>query len=174
MTVHRVRPLPGGTLRGHYTITNNLISDTQMALRAFDEAGWHEGGHEGICYWAGREKSKHTSLEAVLVPEARHRPLGVFVSETAFADVARRARSMHLGILAQVHSHPGADTRHSDGDDELVVMPFENMLSLVAPHYGRILTSIGDFSIHQFQDHRWVLCDRKSITGSFEVIVVDD
>ena len=70
---------------------------------------------------------------------------------------------MGLGILAQVHSHPGWDTRHSDGDDELIVMPFENMLSLVAPFYGRTVYSIIDFSIHQFQNHRWVLCSRDSI-----------
>ena len=63
---------------------------------------------------------------------------------------------MGLGILAQVHSHPGRDTRHSDGDDDLVVMPFENMLSLVAPYYGRAIRAITDFSVHQFQDRRWV------------------
>jgi len=34
-----------------------------------------------------------------------------------------------MGILCQVHSHPGSDTRHSDGDDELVLLPFEGMLS---------------------------------------------
>ena len=94
------------------------------------------------------EKSPSTRVSRLsLCPKPVTDHLASSFPETAFADVARRARSMHLGILAQVHSHPGADTRHSDGDDELVVMPFENMLSLVAPHYGRILTSIGDFSI---------------------------
>ena len=170
MTVHRTRPLPRGALRGHYRITHNLIEKTRLALRTFNEAGQHEGGHEGICYWAGREGSDLTSLEAVVVPQARHGPLGVFVSEAAFGEIARCARAMGLGILAQVHSHPGYDSRHSDGDDDLIVMPFENMLSLVAPHYGRTLTSITDFSIHQYQDRRWVLCNPKSILRSFEVV----
>ena len=170
MTVCRFRPLPRGTLCGRYQIHRNLIEDTYRALRFFDEAGRHEGGHEGICYWAGREESDFTSLEMVVVPIAHHSPLSVFVSEVAFSEVARRARKMGLGILAQVHSHPGHDTRHSDGDDSLVTMPFENMLSLVAPHYGRTLNSIMDFSVHQFQDHRWVLCDRESIAMSFETV----
>lgn len=168
MTVHRTRPLPRGVLRGCYSIVASLIEDTQQALRGFDEAGWYEGGHEGICYWAGREEPNLTTMEAVLVPKADHGRFGVFVSESVFADVARRARAMGLGVLAQVHSHPGRDTRHSDGDDDLVVMPFENMLSLVAPSYGRNLKAITDFSIHQFQDHRWVLCDRDSIPISFK------
>ena len=168
----RTRPLPRGTLRGRYRIADDLIAETQLALRAFDEAGRHEGGHEGICYWAGREEPSLTSLEAVVVPPAHHERFGVFVSAPEFGEVAHRARAMGLGVLAQVHSHPGRDTRHSDGDDDLVVMPFENMLSLVAPHYGRTLTSIKIFSIHQFQDHRWVLCDAASISATFETVSV--
>lgn len=166
--VHRTRPLPRGPLRGRYSMAHGVIERTRRELQAFDEAGRHEGGHEGICYWAGRETLGLTTLDAVIVPVAHHQRFGVFVSEAAFADAARRARAMDLGILAQVHSHPGHDTRHSDGDDDLVVMPFENMLSLVAPHYGRLLGSIGDFSIHQFQDHRWVLCRPNSVLDAFQ------
>lgn len=169
MTVHRTRPLPRGMLRGCYSITRKLIEDTQRALSMFDKAGRHEGGHEGICYWAGHEQPGLTGLEAVIVPDATHGRFGVFISEAAFAEVARRSRAMGLGILAQIHSHPGRDTRHSDGDDKLVVMPFENMLSLVAPYYGRTLRSIADFSIHQFQNHRWVLCSRDSVSASFKL-----
>ena len=169
MTVLRTRFLPRGALRGQFRITQQLILNTRRALLAFDDAGLHEGGHEGICYWAGREGSGVTMLEAVLVPRASHGRFGVFVSEAAFANIARDARRKSLGILAQIHSHPGVDTRHSDGDDDLIVMPFENMLSLVAPYYGRTLASIADFSVHQFQEHRWVLCGRHSVSSSFEV-----
>ena len=174
MTVYRTRPLPRAPLQGWYTISPNLIDDTKRALTAFYEAGRHEGGHEGLCYWAGREGRNLTSLEAVVTPIAQHGKHGVFVSESAFAEVARRARSMGLGVLAQVHSHPGSDTRHSDGDDDLIVMPFENMLSLVAPRYGRFLRKITDFSVHQYQHHRWVLCDQGSVAASFQTVPRSD
>ena len=170
MTLHRIRPLPRGALRGRYRVAPNIIRDTQRALTAFDEAGRHEGGHEGICYWAGLEEAGVTTLDAVVVPTASHGKFGVFVSAAGFGEAARRARAMGLGILSQVHSHSGEDTRHSDGDDDLVVMPFEGMLSLVAPHYGRRLNAITDFSIHQFQDHRWILCDPDTISAALEVI----
>ena len=163
----RTRPLPQRSLRGRYRISPRLIADTQRALRVFDDAGRADGGHEGICYWAGREEPAMTHLEVVIVPSAIHRRFGVFVSEAEFARTARRARSMGLGILGQVHSHPGKDTRHSDRDDDLIVMPFENMLSIVAPCYGRVLFSISDFGIHQFQDHRWVFCNGDSILTAF-------
>ena len=100
-----------------------------------------------------------------MVPDARHRPGGVFVSAAAYGAMSREARKLRLGILAQIHSHPGADTRHSDGDDKLVIMPFDGMLSLVAPHYGHGLHTFDDFSVHQYQSRAWVLCDPKSDAG---------
>ena len=168
MSVYRTRPLPRGVLRGRYRLAEGLIASTRRALRRFYEAGRDEGGHEGICYWAGREYPDLTLLQAVIVPTADHQRFGVFVSEASFAEAARRARAMRLGILAQIHSHPGHDTRHSDGDDDLVVMPFENMLSLVAPHYGRSVRTLGDFAIHQCQAHRWVLCEPRSVQAALE------
>ena len=172
--MHRTRPLPRGALRGRYKICANLIDETRRALTRFYDAGRHEGGHEGLCYWAGLEEPHVTTLKSVVTPVARHGQYGVFVSEAAFADVARRARSLGLGVLAQVHSHPGRDTRHSDGDDNLIVMPFENMLSLVAPRYGRFVRAITDFSVHQYQNHRWVLCDRNSVYESCQTMLPHD
>ena len=63
--------------------------------------------------------------------------------------------------MAQVHSHPGGDTRHSDGDDDLVLMPFEGMFSLVVADYGRgsLLPESGA-GLHQYQDGRWVAIDQ--------------
>ena len=165
--VMRKRLLPRGLLRGRYRASDTLVAETRRALSTFYEAGRGDGGHEGICFWAGLEGSDVTTLEAVIVPVAQHGPHGVFVSAVEFGNAAEQAHSMGLGILAQVHSHPGADTRHSDGDDELVVMPFENMLSVVAPFYGRTVRSIRDFSVHQFQDHRWVLCSTVSVMSKF-------
>ncbi len=167
--VTRTRPLPRRPLRGQYLIAHDLISETCRALSCFYEAGRSDGGHEGICFWAGLEQPNVTTFETVIIPAAQHGPYGVFVSAVDFGDAAERARKMGLGILAQVHSHPRADTRHSDGDDDLVVMPFEHMLSIVAPFYGRTVRTISDFSVHQFQNHRWVLCPKKSVQSGFKV-----
>lgn len=167
--VFRLRPLARGILRGRFRIAPDLIDRTRRALTTFYEAGRYEGGHEGICFWAGLERPDETHLKAVIVPNARHERLGVFVSAVEFGNAVEEAHRMGLGILAQVHSHPGVDTRHSDGDDDLVVMPFENMLSVVAPFYGRRVRSIGDCSVHQLQNHRWALCSKKSVISKFEI-----
>ncbi len=59
----------------------------------------------------------------------------------------------------------GADARHSDGDDDLVLLPFEGMLSVVAPHYGIEVRSIEDFTFHQYQRGQWVLCTSESVAA---------
>jgi proteasome lid subunit RPN8/RPN11 len=79
------------------------------------------------------------------------------VDERAVALAARTARRYGLGVVAQVHSHPGHDTRHSDGDDHLVLMPFPGMFSLVVADYGLgDLHPSGGAGLHQYQDGRWV------------------
>ena len=56
--------------------------------------------------------------------------------ENATGNASRAARALGLSVVAQVHTHPGRDTRHSDGDDDLVLMPYEGMFSLVVGEYG--------------------------------------
>ena len=153
MTVHRTRPLPRGVLRGCYSIVDSLIEDTQRALRGFDKAGWYEGGHEGICYWAGREEPGLTTMEAALVPEANHRRFGVFVSESALPMWPVVHAQWDWAFLPKFTAtrarHPAFRWRRRPCRDAI-----RKHAVLGGPNYGRNLRAITDFSIHQFQDHR--------------------
>ncbi len=95
----------------------------------------------------------------------------MFVGERAVARTSRSARAAGLGLVAQVHSHPGHDTRHSDGDDQLVLMPFEGMFSLVVADYGQggLLPEHGA-GLHQFQQGRWVYIDEGALTVASPVV----
>ena len=165
-TIYRKTPLPKGDLRGKYFVTEDVFQKTRSALINFALAGINDGGHEGIVFWAGRESPSATNYLMAIVPQAEHSALRVNVSKEAFAAAARYARSLNLGILGQIHSHPGKDVRHSEGDDSLVILPFEGMLSLVAPKYGVTLNAISDFGVHQFQGGRWVLCSQSSVNDN--------
>jgi proteasome lid subunit RPN8/RPN11 len=98
------------------------------------------------------------------VPVSDHGPQHVLIAEAEVGRMSRRARSMGLAIVAQVHSHPGHDTRHSDGDDTLILMPFEGLFSLVVGRYGdgSLLPAEGA-GLHQYQDRRWVLISPPSL-----------
>jgi proteasome lid subunit RPN8/RPN11 len=154
MTVHRGKPLPVSSNRGRLIIPASVLASTKTALMRFRGIDWR---HEGLVYWLGRRCDSDALVMTAYVPDSDHGPQHVFVSEGEVGKMSRRARSFGLVMVAQVHSHPGYDTRHSDGDDKLILMPFEGLFSLVVAHYGEgsPLPNEGA-GLHQYQDKRWV------------------
>jgi len=146
-----------------------LIEKTRAALVSFALAGLADGGHEGIVFWAGLQAKELTAFSTVIVPEADHSYGRVHVTEAAYGRAVQAAKNAGLALLAQAHSHPGSDTRHSDGDDTLVILPYEGMLSVVVPRFGVGWTGIATAAVHQFQDGRWVLCNPASVRRRFRV-----
>lgn len=153
--VHRRKPLPRAPGRGRLLVPVAVLTETRAALCSFSGA---DGRHEGIALWAGRHCGDDTVVGAAVIPEAEHTKDSVRIGPPAVGKAARAARRLGLVVVAQVHSHPGTDTRHSDGDDDMVLLPHEGMFSLVVGDYGdgSIFPS-GGAGLHQFQDRRWVL-----------------
>jgi len=155
--VNRRTPLPVGTPRGRLVVSAVVVEATQRALAEVHS----EIPHEALVWWLGRKVGDDTVVVSLIRPLTDSTPQSVMVSEVAAGLASRRAREFGLGVVAQIHTHPGTDTRHSDGDDELIFMPFEGMFSLVVAEYGHgRLDSPKGFSAHQFQDDRLVLLDQ--------------
>lgn len=162
MTVTRRSPLPTGPATGRLLVTEYVLSLTRAALQA--SSGSHRS-HEGLAFWLGRNLGTDTLVLAVAVPPTEHRIDGVFVDERAVLATTRAAHAAGLGLVAQVHSHPGRDTRHSDGDDKLILMPYEGMFSLVVADYGHgALLPADGAGLHQFQTGRWVYVTDDALT----------
>jgi proteasome lid subunit RPN8/RPN11 len=155
MSVHRLTPLPTSAARGRLIVAASVLSATKSALQQFQGP---DGRHEGLVYWVGRRCEHDAFVLSAIIPASDHGPQHVFVAEGEVGKMSRRARALGLAIVAQVHSHPGNDTRHSDGDDKLILMPSEGMFSLVVARYGDggLLPREGS-GLHQYQDKRWVL-----------------
>ena len=168
--VYRRRPLPSGELRGRFVLADGVLEATRRGLVSFALAGLHDGGHEGMVFWTGRRDGDWTCFLQALVPDAEHGPGRVLAGQAAVGAAARAARAQQVGIVAQVHSHPGGDARHSDGDDEMVLLPFEGMLSVVVPNYGIKLRSVAQTCVHQFQEGRWVLCSAASVATQMLIV----
>jgi proteasome lid subunit RPN8/RPN11 len=163
--VHRRTQLPTASARGKLLVAEQVLAPTLTALRA---SGGPDGPHEGLVLWLGRTIGTTTVVLAQVCPPARTGRDFVLLDERAVAAASRAARGYELGVVAQVHSHPGRDTRHSDGDDHLVLMPFEGMFSLVVASYGSGSPNSGrGAGLHQYQDGRWV-----QITDSQTMVVV--
>lgn len=175
MPVYRTRPLPQCDLQGRFLLPDAVVDQTREALVSFALAGIRDRGHEGLVFWAGLQDGGLAAFTTVVIPEADHSAQGVFVQEAAYGRAVAEAKRAGVVILAQVHSHPGADARHSDGDDDLIIMPFEDMLSIVVPNYGVGWQRMTEPKVHQFRDRRWKLCSDASVQRGMTVapILVD-
>ena len=167
--VYRTRPLPVAPLVGNFLISSTVVDDIRQALVEFALTGLHDCGHEGLVFLAGAQRDSLTVFTTVVIPKTDHRHGGVFVTERDFGAAVRAARAHGLLILAQVHSHPGDDARHSDGDDDLIVMPFAGMLSVVVPRFGIGWVGLESACVHQFQNGKWVLCTANSVRDGIAV-----
>jgi proteasome lid subunit RPN8/RPN11 len=162
------RRLEERPLRGRFAITDAAVAAAERVLPTFRGP---DGDHEGIVFLAGFELAGLTLFTAVIAPEAEHGRGHVFCSREQMLAAQRGARASGVSILGQLHSHPGPSSYHSKDDDEMVHMPFEGMLSLVAPRYALWgLRPLENLGVHQFQDGRWVVCERKSVHASFRVL----
>lgn len=161
-------PLAVGEMRGIVKISEAALHAIEAQLPTYRGP---DGDHEGIALLAGREVGGTVLLTTALFPEADHRKAYVRTSDQAFADASRAARTHGLGILGQVHSHPGASAIHSTGDDLMVRPRFDGMLSIVVPHYGSYgMRPLAMLGVHQFVEGRWQLATPESVRHGFTVL----
>lgn len=163
----RLDQIPRGALRGEFRITDAALAALERFLPTYRGA---DGSHEGIAFLAGIELPALTLYTTALAPDADHGWGHVRCSEAQISAVTRAAHADGLGLLAQVHTHPSGGTGHSWGDDDMVLMPFEGMLSIVVPHYAAFgLQPLHSLGVHQFQEGRWTLCSAESVRAAFRI-----
>lgn len=165
MSVHRLTELPKATARGRLLVAEHVIAPTRAALLSASTAGEAD---EGLVLWLGRNIGDTSIVVSCATPRTTSTWGSVSVDASTIGSVMTAARAVGLGVIAQVHSHPGWDTRHSDGDDQLVFMPYEAMFSVVVAEYGQgsVLPEAGA-GLHQYQDGRWV-----QVTDHDAIVVV--
>lgn len=162
----RTTPLPTAPARGRLIASKQIL---QRTLHLLQRPGGVSGPHEGIVLWAGRSTGQDRLAVAPVAVPAHTGAGHVRVDAQTVGRAGRTIRAYGLALVAQVHSHPGDDTRHSDGDDTLIVMTHEGMWSLICGHYGAIETnSLQHLGVHQRQGGRWVAVD--DVAESFLVI----
>lgn len=149
-------------LKGKFVISKHLIMQTIEVLRA-------RKNQEELVFWAGRQLGELTIFLSVVAPKTERTAQSVFVSEKEAGIASKAARKNNVVILAQIHSHPGRYTWHSDGDDHLILFPYEGMLSIVVPSYGVNAEALSQFSVHQFQNGKWILCTQGSVEKNLQV-----
>lgn len=161
----RTTPMPESVARGRLIVPAVVVEDT---LTYFRGCGDEDGPHEGLVFWMGRMSGEDRVVVAWFAPFVDCGPQHVFFDASELGRASRLAHGLGMHLVAQVHSHPGRWTDHSDGDDQLVVSS-EGFFSLIVPNYGHggVLPSEGA-GIHQHQNGRWY---RHSASAPSPVIV---
>jgi hypothetical protein len=160
--------LPQAPLRGEFLISASAISETERLLPSYRD---FSSDHEGIVFLLGQQLDELTILTTALAPEAHTTPGSVSCSPAQMAGAIEAAREAGLALLAQAHSHPSDWIEHSLGDDSMIFMPYEGMLSLIAPWYGRVgMLPLQNIGVHQYQDRRWVRAEPRSVADAVTII----
>lgn len=160
--------LPVRELQGEFFFTDGAVTAAERLLPSYRGP---DGDHEGILFLLGRQAGKVSIITTVIAPDADHGPGHVICTETQFAHATITAHDHRLGVLGQLHTHGRGRTEHSRGDDTLVLMPFDGMLSLIAPWYGHVgLRPLHGLGIHQHQRGEWVLIHANSARQHLHVV----
>lgn len=141
-------------------------------------------GVESCCFWLGpREPGGKATVMAIVVPRQRNQPGNYHVEADAMVGVANVARPRGWTNLAQIHSHPGPDVRHSGYDDEMANS--RRALSLVYPTYGALpgmwrfrgwlwrlwpVPIPQEIGVHAFLRAKWTLLDAAGVAAAMQVI----
>lgn len=139
----------------------------------------HDSGKrkEAVAYWYGVERQRGCGgPDAVLsvgVPEAECSAGSYRVSGDDSARLGREMRRQSIVSLAQLHTHPGGHTEHSETDDLEAVSLRDGFLSMVVPRYGRGLGPLlGGSTVHERWEGRWHILDARAAAG--RIRLVDD
>lgn len=117
-------------------------------------------GVERVAYLDGVRTDAGTSLgmgivTTVSVPYAVQSVGHFTVSAEEMSRAGAHLRRHGLVRLAQVHTHPGHDTRHSPTDDESAYSRKAGAVSIVLPWNAAGDPSVTDGTVHVHNGHGW-------------------
>lgn len=127
--------------------------------------------HEQVVYWAGIETQGVSAVLTCIAPDAVTTYGSFDTTAASNAVVINWIAEQGLVHLAQLHCHPDHRVGHSRGDDRGALMPFEDFLSIVVPHYGH--EGIGNFAacgVHRYEDGRFVRLPQPAVAGTLCVV----
>lgn len=117
-------------------------------------------GVERVAYLEGfripdRDDTASAVVTTVTVPHAQQYPDHFTVSADEMSRAGQHLRTRGLVRLAQVHTHPGSDTRHSPYDDEHAYSRKAGAISIVLPRHAHGEPTPTGGSVHVHDGERW-------------------
>jgi len=132
-----------------------------------DEFRWPRAAVERIAYIDGIGCGDIKVATSLTLPNAAMHRTYFTVSGEAMSEAGQHFSRFGMERLAQVHTHPGRDMRHSPFDDENAYSQMNGAVSIVLPHHARFRPDLGECGIHVRDDSGW----RRLNVGEIEPII---
>lgn len=129
-------------------IPSNLWCATLELLQPYTRRGVEAG-----CFWYGTRNNNLALASALAIPHQENQRQNFHISADSLAEMTQVASASGLVAVAQIHTHPSVDVKHSQYDDAQVVS--QNVWSIVMPNYGKQPIDFSDLGVHRFRDGRW-------------------
>jgi hypothetical protein len=120
-----------------------------------DEFRWPRSPFERVAYIDGVVCGEVKIATTLTLPDAEMRPTYFRVSGEAMSQAGEHFRGFGMQRLAQVHTHPGRDVRHSPFDDENAYSQMDGAVSIVLPEHARRLPELNECGVHVRDERGW-------------------
>jgi hypothetical protein len=149
-------------------IAPNLWNATLDVLQSYSRRGVEAG-----CFWYGTRNDNYALASLLAIPQQVNRRQNFHIPADSLAEMTQMASASGLVAVAQIHTHPGVDVKHSPWDDAQIVS--QNVWSLVMPNYGKLPVNFSDVGVHRFRDGRWrrLTADEVGKTLLIQPLLVD-
>lgn len=148
-------------------IAQNLVTRTVEALRSFGQTRC-----EGLVLWLGTSSGYEARIsDAWIPPQTPIRSesgVGYMVSGETLTEISRECRRKGVGLVAQVHSHPGR-AYHSSADDRYAVVTTNGGFSLVVPNFGAGPAHIATWAVYRLKGRDWAEMTPREVASTFIV-----
>jgi hypothetical protein len=135
-----------------------------------DEFRWPRCAVERVAYIDGIVCGDIKLATTLTLPYAEMHPTYFAVSGEAMSEAGQHFRRFGMERLAQIHTHPGRDVRHSPFDDENAYSQIDGALSIVLPHHARRRPELSECGVHIRDDRGWRRLSVRDIEGAIRVL----
>lgn len=125
---------------------------------------------ERVAYIDGIACGDIAIATTLTLPNAEMHPTYFTVSGKGMSEAGQHFRRFGLQRLAQVHTHPSWDVRHSPYDDENAYSQLEGSTSIVIPHHARHRTDLSECGVHVREASGWRRLSVKEIEHRIRLI----
>jgi hypothetical protein len=146
-------------------VLSELIWETLL-----DELRWPRSGVERVAYIDGVACDDLKIATTVTLPDAAMHPTHFTVSGNGMSEAGQHFRPYGMERLAQVHTHPGRDVRHSPFDDENAYSQMDGAISIVLPHHARRRPELYECGVHVRDDTGWRRLDVREINDAIRIL----